>query len=735
MAMNDHRTVVRRSAELLAILAVLFGSAGLRAADQLEPSKGLTLTNRFVRMEFEPNGMGLAALVDARSGINHIQHGGEKHLLWEVAFAKGEQIEKVTNNYAPCNYLRVGKLPGGAQRVVMEWNDLDWWHEERVLSVRVTVELPPDSGLAQWRISVINKSNYWGLWTVAFPLVNGFPEPDKYDLARPVFGSGGQLLRAWSGKLQSRYPSGGFPMQFLALTRGHDSVYLGTRDPNAYAKDFLVDSGAKRLAIVQYVENMGISGSDYPGYYPVEFGVYQGRWPEAALHYRHWALQQKWVQAGRISQRPDFPESLKNLGVWILGDWVWEGAEGSPQQMDAPLLDARKFLGVPIGVHWYNWHHMKFDNEYPHFLPPKPGFAERVKDLESHGVLVMPYINGSSADLNIADFDQFAPHAIVDQAGGYRMHFYGPTSGRLLSMCPSQEYWQQTISSLVQSLVEQYGVNGVYVDQVSAMEHELCFNREHGHPVGGGRYWADGNRELLTKVRNASTREGRRPVITSEGADEVFLDLVDGNLTWAQTTDREIPLMEMVYSGYMILFASPCDITRSDRYFCYAQGQAWMDGRQNGWMGLDLFKPANRVKAEYLRDCGRLRVATLPFLVYGRLLGPIEPLRPVPTFTEQGFGWNKDQHTGTVPAAEGRLWQDEHGHLAVFLANYIDAPVEFTYRIDPGQFGLTAGRWKLTQIAPEGSKVLATVNGAVERNETLAARELKVIEISRGDGK
>jgi hypothetical protein len=721
--------------KILAVFVLVLCSVRLSAAEPLDPSKGLTLANNFVRMEFEPQGMGLSALVDLHSGTNHLRSVKGKHLLWEIAFAKGKQIEKVTNNYAPCNYLWVEKHPDGSQRAVMEWNDLRWWHEERVLTVRVMVDLPPDSGLAQWRISVINKSDYWGLWNVAFPLVNGFPGAGKYDLARPVFGSGGQLLRAWSGKIQARYPSGGFPMQFLALNRDRDSVYLGTRDPNAYAKDFVVDSGEESLSIVHYAENMGVTGSDYRGYYPVEFGVYQGRWQEAALHYRQWALQQKWVQGGKISQRSNFPEILKNLGVWILADWVWEGAEGQATQMDAPLLDAQKFLGVPIGVHWYNWHHMKFDNEYPHFLPAKPGFAERVKDLTSQGVLVMPYINGSSADLNIPDFDKFGPHAIMDEAGGYRLRFYGETSGRLLSMCPTQEYWQNAISSLVQSLVESYGVNGVYVDQVSALEHELCFNRQHGHPVGGGRYWVDGNRALLMKVRNASTRQGRGPVITSEGADEVFLDLVDGNLTWAQTTDREIPMMEMVYSGYTIFFASPCDINKSDRYFCYAQGQAWMDGRQNGWMDLDLFKPEHRTKAEYLRACGRLRVATKPFLVYGRLLTPIEPLKPVPTFTEDGFGWNKDQHTGIAPAAEGRLWQDENGNLAVFLANYIDAPVEFSYRIDPSQFGLTGGRWELKEIDPDGSKPLATVKGMVERNEALAPRELKVIEISLPEGK
>ncbi len=619
---------MRRQA--LAWVVSVVCAIGAQAGQQADPSKGITLSNSYVRMEFEPQGMGLAALVDLQSGANHIQPTQEKHLLWEVAFAKGTQIEKITNTYAPCNYAVVEKLPGGVQRATMQWNDLKWWHEERVVSVRVTVDLPPDSGIAQWRISVSNKSNYWGLWSVAFPLVSGMPVSGQYDIARPAFGSGGQLLRGWTEKIQGRYPSGDWPMQFLALSRNRDSVYFGTMDPAARAKDFVVEPGDNRMSIVHYVENMGVTGSDYPDYYPIELGVYQGTWLDAAQHYRRWALQQKWARESKLSQRTDVPDIIKNVGVWLMDDWVWEGAQGSAEQMDAPLLEVQKTLGVPIGLHWYNWHHMKFDNEYPHFLPPKPGFAERVKDLVSHGVLVMPYINGSSSDFNIPDFDKFGPHAIVDEAGGYRMWFYGPDSGRLLSMCPTQLFWQNAISSLVNALVQDYGVNAVYVDQIAAHLHELCFNKEHGHPLGGGSYWVDGNRDLLTKVRNFANRDGRHPVITSEGTDEVFMNLLDGYLTWAEPTDREIPMMETVYSGYAIFFGSPCDISKSDRFFCYAQGQALMDGRENGWMGLKLFKPENSNKVDFLRQCGRYRIATKPYLVYGRLLGPVEPQNVCP---------------------------------------------------------------------------------------------------------
>ena len=586
----------------------------------------------------------------------------------------------------------------------------------------------PDSGVARWWIAVSNKSDYWGLWSVAYPYANGLPEAGKYDLARPSFGEGGQLLRALHEKIQGRYPAGEWPMQFLALSRGRDSIYFATRDSEARAKDFLVDAGSSHMAIIHYPENMGVAGSDYAGYYPIEFGVYQGGWIEAAQHYRRWALQQKWAQAGKLSQRADVPEIMKNVGAWIMDDWVWSGAEGTAQQMDAPLLAAQKWLGVPVGLHWYNWHHMAFDNEYPHFLPPKPGFAERVKDLVSQGVLVMPYINGTSSDFNIPDFDRFGPHAIVDEAGGYRMYFYGESSGRLLSMCPTQGFWQNTISSLFNSLTEDYGVNGVYIDQIAAHLHEFCFNKAHGHPLGGGHYWADGNRELLEKVRNYGRRNGRQPVITSEGTDEVFMDLLDGYLTWAQPTDWQIPMMETVYSGYTIFFGSPCDLSHSERFFCYAQGQGLIDGRQNGWISLALFKPENAAKAEFLRQCARYRVATKEYLLYGRLLGPVLPEKPVPTFTEEGFGFGSP-HKGTAPVAEGRLWQAENGHLAAFLANYDAEPVEFSYRIDPTEFGLKGKRYELKEIGPNGATVIATVAGPVRRTEKLGPEKIKVIEI------
>lgn len=700
------------------------------AAGPVNPSQGLILENRYVRLVFEPEGMGLSAMIDRLSGCNHIGPVAGKHLLWEASFGRGTQVRPMNNNYKPCSYARIDSLPDGSTQAVMEWNDLRWWLEDAAVTIQATVVLPADSGIPRWKIFVENRSDYWGLWTVSYPLVNGFPAAGNYDIARPVFAGGGHLLKGWKEKIEARYPSGGWPMQFLALSAGKNSIYLGTRDPDARAKDFVVEPGM-RTAIVHYAENMGVAGSDWPDHHPIEFGVYQGSWIEAAHHYREWALKQKWAQAGPLSRRQDVPELVKSIGAWAQDGWEWNGAKGTPAEMNAPFVEAQQRLGTPMGLHWYLWHHMPFDNEYPHFLPPKSGFRERVKDLTARGFLVMPYINGSSADRNIRDFDRFAPHAIQDEAGGHRMTKYSEQAGRLLAMCPTSIFWQDTITTLVDKLIGEEGVNGVYVDQISAMRHELCFHPGHGHPLGGGHYWASGNRELLRKIKNVAAKNGRNAVITSEGADEVFLDLLDANLTWAQPTDWEIPLMELVYSGYTIFFGSPCDLAQNAQLFRYAQGQALIDGRQNGWMGFSLFRPEHTEKAAYLRRCAQYRTAAGKYLTYGRMMTPLESISAIPYFEDAQFGWNQ-KHSGKAPLAEGRLWQAEDGKLAVVLANYADREISFHWRIEPRAYGWNHPSYTLAEISPDGIRVIGTPAATpdiLQQKETLAPMQIRIIEI------
>lgn len=718
---------------------------------------GLVLANGHVRLEFEAGGgMGLCGMTDLHTGQNHIRPVEGKHLLWEVAMGVGRQVYTITNNYKPCTRAAIEELPGGGKRAVLEWDRLRWWLEDGAVSVVVTVELKPDDGVADWRIRVRNGSDYWGLWAVLFPIVNGFPSSGEYDIARPVFAGGGHLLKACAERISARYPGATWPMQFLSFNRGRDAVYLATRDPDARAKDFVVEpvrgltgerfpvvyegrrhrvyvpEPGERVYVAHYAENMGVKGSDYPDPYPVAFGVYQGGWLEAALRYRPWALAQKWAAKGPVSRRADIPQRIKDTALWVRDVWEWQGATGTPSEMNRPLLDAARELGVPLGLQWYRWHETPFDNNYPHFLPAKEKFKERVDELTKAGVLVMPYINGSSADMNIPDWADFEPHAAKDEAGGLRLHFYSDRAGRLISMCAHQAFWRDAIAGVVEDIFAQHGVGGIYIDQVAGLYHELCFDRGHGHPLGGGRYWVDGNRELLRKVKEVVHRAGREGVMTSEGATEVFLDVLDANLMWSDPSDREIPMMPVVYAGYTLFFGSPCDYRRSEDYFAFAQGQAFLDGRQCGWMDFGLFRPEHARKVQYLKRIGQYRVACRDFLTYGRLWGPVAPAAAVPTFREERMGWAmyEQPRAAELPAAEGRLWQAEDGRLAVAIANYVDREVDFAYGLDPARYGLTAGRYRLTEVSPEGRLAAGEVDGEVRRTERLGPRSLRVIEIA-----
>jgi len=711
----------------------------------IDPGRGFTLQNEFVKYVFEANGLGLSAMIDRRTGFNHIQQVDGSHLLWEMAFGKGTMRPRISNNYKPCSYINLFTKTNGDQIAVLEWNKMRFWEEDSIVTVRVTIELPESDGIATWRIQVQNLSNYWGLWEVACPSINGFPSEGAYDLALPVCGSGGELLKNWKGFFKTRSPSGFLPMQFISFNSGNNGVYFSSMDGESRAKDFSVDSRKKTLSLIRYPENMGVTGSDLPDNYAVAFGPFQGGWLEAAQRYRPWALQQIWTKKGPISQRPEFPKSAINIGFWIRDTWVWDLPdsvekntgdprtwtydERDPHQMNLPFLKVMKIMGVPIAFQWYGWHKNFFDNEYPHFLPPIPGFKERIKELVDSGAVIVPYVNGLSADSKIKDWNQFDPYAIKDEEGGLRQKFYRDGAGRLTPMCPSQVPWHYTMSKLADSITGSYGANGIYIDEVSCNSHELCFNKDHLHPLGGGHYWADGWREFYQNLLLTINQRGKSVVVTSEAANEIFFDLITANLYTGRPSDYEIPLQEVVYSGYTLFYGSVCDFRKSNQLFNFSVGQSFIDGKQIGWMDFDLFRrPRFSAKVDFLRQCARLRMATQKFHTFGRLLGPLSPENHIPEFEEEFT--EEGVHKGKVPSVEARLWQADDKHLAIFIANYTDKEIPFTYSIDPTKYGLNAGQYDLTEITPEENIPLATGGRQIQRTEIVKPDKVLVIEIA-----
>ena len=727
---------IRRMLRTILLLGCLIVMSRYSAAAVETDAQPVVLENEAVRLEFEAGTMGLAAMVDKAAGVNHIKPGKENYGLWQLVFRRGMNEQRLSNTDIPPTSHEITTLPGGTQRLELRWQGIRHWRENNAVSVIVTVDLPPESGIAEWSISAENNSSFWGLWEAQFPRFSHFIVPGEYDLAVPAV-NWGYLRKSISEEITTRggYPSRSWSMPFLSLSRNESSIYLAALDPDAWFKTFSLKPG-EEFFISTYVEDMGVPGSDYPGRYAVSAGIYRGGWMEACKMYRAWALEQSWVRKGPLSERDDVPQSIKELGLWMLASWEFgESAQGAatPHEQDLPLISAQSYFETPVGLHWYNWHKNRFDNEYPYFLPPKPGFRERSLELGENGILVMPYINALISDYDNPNYRQdILPNAAKDETGKPYMRTFGTSSGRMTPMCVSTDFWQNTIAGLVDSLTGYYGVKAVYLDQLAAASPFLCFDKTHSHPMGGGGWWNAGYHQLLERVQKIA--DERDAAITTENVCETYIDGVDAFLTWVKPDESEIPMMAAVYSGYTLHFASPAWLDAGDRAFVAAQGRAFLWGCQNGWMGFDLFDDAlHKEKLEYLKKIGKYRMVSHRFLTYGELVEVLTPSGPVENITETWRTHAGEHKTATLPCVMGTIWKSNNGTLGVFLANFLDREYDYAYTLDLKKFGMAPGegeQLRIGKITPEENVVMGfSAMDRLARTERLGPREIRVVEI------
>ncbi|MHC4653970.1 MAG: DUF6259 domain-containing protein [Planctomycetota bacterium] len=701
----------------------------LSAQSQIPATKAV-LANDIVRFEFEAEHMGLAAMVDLATGVNHIQAVEGKHTLWELTFYKGNQKRSLSSAQVPCSSYSIKELPDRFRRATFEWFNMDLDEEKQVVSVRITVDLPRNSGIAEWRIWVNNDSNIWGLYEVDFPKCNGYLKSGEYDIAVPRR-NWGKLFKNCSQRMSYKYPHGwSMPMQFMCAMKGTSAIYMAAHDPRAWDKSFTIEPG-KEFYIRTNVENMAVPGSDHKDPFPVMMGVYRGSWMQGAKTYRKFAITSPWTSEGKISQRSSMPKALKDIGLWMrVGNYIGP-KKGTLAEKNKPLIDAQKYFEVPTAAHWYNWHKIPFDTHYPNYFPTKPGISDQVRDLVSKGLVIMPYINGRIIDISNDDFDEYLPYCAKDRMGKHYLETYG-NKVKQAPMCCNTEFWQKKVTHIVERLAKEVGVNAVYIDQIAAASPVLCFDKSHGHPLGGGGWWVDGYRKMLKRVQKVAHSNSRDMIITTECAAEPFMDGVDAFLIWIKPDERSIPMITAVYSGYSIYFGSPAWFQHGDRAWIMAQGRAFLWGSQNGWMDLKLFRPEHTKKVAYLKKVGKCRVAARKFLTFGELVGLIEPKNDVKAITETWPDHGNNPRTATLPCIQGSIWKAEDGTLGIFLANYLEKNNTIEFKIDPTMYGTGAASagYRVTQIQPEGNHIEERAKeGILKRTEKLGPWEIRILEI------
>ncbi len=519
---------------------------------------------------------------------------------------------------------------------------------------------------------------------------------------------------------EATYPSMIAAMQFVAFYGGGHGLYVGTHDPQANFKVYSAkaDENGATFTVANWPGLATQGGGTYELPYEAVVGVFDGDWYDAAQVYRKWALTAPWSKAGPVSKRP-IPQWVKDTDLWLRVETQMDDMMGLCKQ-------AKAYFDMPIALHWYRWHEIPYDTLYPDYFPPKPGFADQIKTLQSEGMHVMPYINGRIVDPNSKGWNEegLSKSAARKEDGEPYTEVYG-SKVPLNSMCPYTKAWQDKVASLVDRLTHECGVDGVYIDQIGCAWAYRCYDKSHGHPLGGGHLWVDGYRKLLDGVR-AKLPEGR--MITTEENIECFLDYFDALLlvnTPAATDRQVIPLFPAVYSGRTITFGFQYiakDDVKNSVPFRAKMAREFTFGAQIGWVRADeIMAPGAEKEREFVRNLARCRSYGHKFLQEGRLLGVVDAGgdNPRVKFTAPApFG---GEYALEVPSVVGSSWEAEDGSIGIALANLSDQDrkVEFAAPLKAGS------AYQAEVFGPEGKK--KTAAGADAENVTVPARSAVIV--------
>ncbi len=597
-----------------------------------------------------------------------IAPGAQTGDLWSLVFSAGTEGERRTVRPGSAGETR-WDAEGGT--LSLRWIGCDLGERSDAVDVTVAVQMSRASNLSRWSIAWENRAEDFGIWEVDFPRISGVGPKGTLCVPRDW----GQLhdLPMPGAGYRGRYPSQGAFAQMLTWWRDGAGLYYAAHDPNAGVKQLRAlngTGGTVDFGITTQPAGMGVPAPEGNLAYEVAVGAFDGNWYDAGKIYRTWALGQFWTRRGPIAQRDDMAQWWKDCSLCIRPtgdpDWVTE--------MGTKLQSA---FEMPAVLHWYVWHQIPFDDNYPEYFPVKPGFGDAVQALQDAGVHIMPYVNGHLWDIDTAswkDENGYEAAALRPDGSVYIEGWHGQEHA---AMCPASDKWQQKMLDVATRLAGEFGTDGIYLDQIGATRARLCFSEEHGHPVGGGGFWALGYDELLAQMRARCREINPRFIITTESHAEPYMAGLDGHLMCNIVGANQVPLYAAIYGGYTQTFGRLGEV-ENPVAFRMEHGQAFVFGSMMGRINsLLLLKPENAELLAYLKSLAEIRRDYRDFLAFGEMLRPPAVEGEVPDVTTQWL--SKTEDIVTMPAIQAGAWRAQDGRLGFFYTNVADEPVAFEH--------------------------------------------------------
>ena len=289
--------------------------------------------------------------------------------------------------------------------------------------------------------------------------------------------------------MSSVYP-GGLSMSYLEYTDGKSGLYFASHAENAMLVTLgAATPGPENPCMCFFAQHeMTVEEGQKWSSPDVVVAVHGGDWHEGADIYR--AYKEPLLDEG-IKPPAWFDTSAGLLAHY---DFKYQNGGIVHTYRDIPALKAQaKDFGLDHLL-YAGWHQDGFDNGFPQYYPdPDLGTEQELYQgckLGDDGIHSAFYINSRIANMKYKDVSD---RIVIQRDGSAACETYGNADITFGCMCPASSGWQGEMLDIVSRAKNQYGVDGIYLDQLAAPAR-FCFSKEHGHEVGD---WCQGYKTML----------------------------------------------------------------------------------------------------------------------------------------------------------------------------------------------------------------------------------------------
>lgn len=748
---------------LVAIFLLFIVGLSFQFTNSLSAEDIVFIENGKIKLGFENKTGKLVVFNDLINNYDFIDQRVVNELPWEINFHLNQKNSLQINKLSPSKFSYSKSDP---QTLILCWEDFNGLDN---FKVNAEISLDKNKALSYWDISIDGLRDK-ALTSVVFPKITGIKDMKNEELVIPdwmgsLMSEPREALKNGSGKMQWNYP-GALSSQLIAIYNSSKSgFYASCNDSLSYVKNFSLKLDSFNTLMYEMINfpSLDTSLTSYRPNYQAIIGSFKGDWIDVAEIYGEWAVNQKWAKESRFKNGLT-PSWLEETALWI-----WN--RGKSDNVIKPAVELKERLGLPVNVHWHWWHNCSYDDNFPEYLPPREGkesFVKAMKLAQNAGIKTHVYMNAIQwGDATEAwKSGEVRPYTVKDINGNERSHVFNIFTGSaLVNMCSGTDFWRNHYSSLCDSVVTIYQTDGVYMDQTCL--NRMCYDKSHGHEIGGGNYWVENSAKLISQIRSKDFGD-KQPIFTGEGSSENWLPHLDAFLTLQASRERyagvgnteTIPFFQAVFHQYGITFGSYSSLVTPpydelwpkefapdnpeqplddifDNQFLMEQARAFVWGMQPTIANYHIFLHSDKKEEmDYLLNIAKLRYKGLKYLLYGEFLRSPEidvPQQEIDISRLSIYaGRSKESVTAfkkRVPLIYTGTWKAEDNNVGIALASISDNSIPINFNIKTKNYDLTENG-KVYKITLKGRELINIyTNGSINVDLSIEPKGLCIIEI------